>query len=135
MLRKIRLTLAAVFFVAVTLLFLDFTGTLHRWIGWTAEVQFLPALLTVCRGCLTIWLKQLIASAKRLHAICRNPQFFCNQFISEALLPQLSDILSLLFCHKSRLPPGKYESPDICPVLFPRESVFPSISFGKRTTP
>lgn len=29
MLRKIRLTLAAVFFVAVTLLFLDFTGTLH----------------------------------------------------------------------------------------------------------
>lgn len=47
MLRKIRLTLAAVFFVAVTLLFLDFTGTLHRWIGWIAEVQFLPALLAV----------------------------------------------------------------------------------------
>ena len=47
MLRKIRLTLAAVFFVAVTLLFLDFTGTLHRWIGWTAEVQFLPALLAM----------------------------------------------------------------------------------------
>lgn len=47
MLRKIRLTLAAVFFVAVTLLFLDFTGTLHRWLGWTAEVQFLPALLAM----------------------------------------------------------------------------------------
>ena len=47
MLRKIRLTLAAVFFVAVTLLFLDFTGTLHRWIGWIAEVQFLPALLAM----------------------------------------------------------------------------------------
>ena len=47
MLRKIRLTLAAVFFVAVTLLFLDFTGTLHRWIGWTTEVQFLPALLAM----------------------------------------------------------------------------------------
>ena len=47
MLRKIRLTLAAMFFVAVTLLFLDFTGTLHRWIGWTAEIQFLPALLAV----------------------------------------------------------------------------------------
>lgn len=29
MLRKIRLTLAALFFTAVTLLFLDFTGTLH----------------------------------------------------------------------------------------------------------
>ena len=47
MLRKIRLTLAAVLFVAVTLLFLDFTGTLHRWLGWTAEVQFLPALLAM----------------------------------------------------------------------------------------
>ena len=47
MLRKIRLTLAAVFFVAVTLLFLDFTGTLHRWLGWTAEMQFLPALLAM----------------------------------------------------------------------------------------
>ena len=47
MLRKIRLTLAAVFFVAVTLLFLDFTGTLHRWLGWTAKVQFLPALLAM----------------------------------------------------------------------------------------
>lgn len=29
MLRKIRLTLAVLFFTAVTLLFLDFTGTLH----------------------------------------------------------------------------------------------------------
>ena len=47
MLRKIRLTLAVLFFVAVTLLFLDFTGTLHRWLGWTAEVQFLPALLAM----------------------------------------------------------------------------------------
>ena len=47
MLKNIRLTLAAVFFVAVTLLFLDFTGTLHRWLGWTAEVQFLPALLAM----------------------------------------------------------------------------------------
>ena len=47
MLRKIRLTLAVLFFVAVTLLFLDFTGTLHAWLGWTAKIQFLPALLAL----------------------------------------------------------------------------------------
>ena len=50
MLRKIRLTLAVLFFVAVTALFLDFTGTVHAWLGWTAKVQFLPALLAVNAG-------------------------------------------------------------------------------------
>lgn len=29
MLRKIRLTLAVIFFACITLLFLDFTGTVH----------------------------------------------------------------------------------------------------------
>ena len=38
------------FFVAVTALFLDFTGTIHAWLGWTAKVQFLPALLAVNVG-------------------------------------------------------------------------------------
>ncbi len=47
MLRKIRITLAAVFFVGLTLLFLDFTGTLHHWLGWMAKVQFLPAVLAI----------------------------------------------------------------------------------------
>ena len=46
MLRKIRLTLAVLFFTAVTLLFLDFTGILHTWLGWTAKIQFLIALFT-----------------------------------------------------------------------------------------
>ena len=50
MLRKIRLTLAVLFFTAVTLLFLDFTGTLHAWLGWTAKIQFLPALLALNVG-------------------------------------------------------------------------------------
>ena len=50
MLRKIRLTIAVLFFVAVTALFLDFTGTIHAWLGWTAKVQFLPALLAVNVG-------------------------------------------------------------------------------------
>lgn len=47
MLRKTRITLAVLFFAAVTALFLDFTGTLHAWLGWTAKVQFLPALLAM----------------------------------------------------------------------------------------
>lgn len=47
MLRKVRITLAALFFVAVTLLFLDFTGTIHAWLGWTAKVQFVPAVLAL----------------------------------------------------------------------------------------
>ena len=47
MLRKIRIALATVFFIGITLLFLDFTGTLHAWLGWMAKVQFLPAVLAL----------------------------------------------------------------------------------------
>lgn len=50
MLRKIRLTLAVLFFAAVTALFLDFTGIAHAWLGWTAKIQFLPALLALNAG-------------------------------------------------------------------------------------
>ena len=50
MLRTIRLTLAIVFFALVTFLFLDFTGTLHGWMGWMAKIQFLPALLALNAG-------------------------------------------------------------------------------------
>ena len=47
MLRKIRIILASIFFIGVTLLFLDFTGTLHAWLGWMAKIQFLPAVLAL----------------------------------------------------------------------------------------
>ena len=47
MLRKIRTILAAVVFVLLTLLFLDFTGTLHHWFGWLAKIQFLPAVMAL----------------------------------------------------------------------------------------
>lgn len=50
MLRKIRLTLAVLFFALVTLLFLDFTGSVHVWLGWMAKVQFLPAVLALNVG-------------------------------------------------------------------------------------
>lgn len=50
MLRRIRITLAAVVFVLLTALFLDYTGTLHHWLGWLAKIQFLPALLSLNVG-------------------------------------------------------------------------------------
>lgn len=50
MLRNLRIALATVCFVLVTLLFLDFTGTLHAWFGWLAKIQLLPALLALNVG-------------------------------------------------------------------------------------
>lgn len=50
MLSKTRIVLASLLFAAVTLLFLDFTGTLHAWLGWVAKIQFLPALLALNVG-------------------------------------------------------------------------------------
>ena len=50
MLRKIRTILAVVFFTLITLLFLDFTGTLHHWFSWMAKIQFLPAILALNVG-------------------------------------------------------------------------------------
>lgn len=44
---KIRKILAGVFFTLITLLFLDFTGSIHAWFGWMAKIQFLPAVLAL----------------------------------------------------------------------------------------
>jgi len=52
MLKKIRILLAVVFFVSVTWLLLDFTGTAHIYLGWMAKIQFLPALLVFNIGAL-----------------------------------------------------------------------------------
>ena len=50
MLRKFRIVAAAMCFVLITLLFLDFTGTLHAWFGWLAKIQFLPAIMAMNVG-------------------------------------------------------------------------------------
>lgn len=50
MLKIIRRTLAVIFLVLITLLFLDFTGTIQRWFGWMAKIQFLPSLLALNTG-------------------------------------------------------------------------------------
>lgn len=50
MLRKIRITLEIIFFVLITLLFLDFTGTIPAYFSWMAKIQFLPAILALNVG-------------------------------------------------------------------------------------
>ena len=47
---KIRKILAGIFFIGITLLFLDFTGSIHVWFGWMAKIQFLPAVLALNFG-------------------------------------------------------------------------------------
>jgi Pyruvate/2-oxoacid:ferredoxin oxidoreductase delta subunit len=47
MLRKIRKTLAVLFFIGITALFLDFTGVLPAFLGWMAKMQLVPAILSV----------------------------------------------------------------------------------------
>ena len=47
MLKKIRVIVALLFAAAVTLLFLDYTGTVHAYLGWCAKVQFVPAVFDV----------------------------------------------------------------------------------------
>ena len=50
MLKKLRVALAWILWIGITLLFLDFTGTLHGYLGWMAKIQFVPALLAVNVG-------------------------------------------------------------------------------------
>ena len=50
MLKKLRVALAWIFWVGITLLFLDFTGALHGYLGWMAKIQFLPAVLALNVG-------------------------------------------------------------------------------------
>lgn len=54
MLKKLRVALAWIFWIGLTLLFLDFTGVLHHYLGWMAKVQFLPALLALNAGVVAV---------------------------------------------------------------------------------
>lgn len=47
MLKRIRIISASILFLLLTLLFLDFTGTIHVWFGWLAEIQLIPAILAM----------------------------------------------------------------------------------------
>ena len=47
MLRKLRITLAIIAILLVTLLFLGNDFSINQWIGWIAKIQFLPAVLAL----------------------------------------------------------------------------------------
>ena len=47
MLRKLRITLAVIMILAVTLLFVGAGYGMSHWTGWAAKIQFLPALLSL----------------------------------------------------------------------------------------
>lgn len=47
MLKTIRRVLAFFVFVFITLMFLDFTGTVNKWFGWLPMIQFIPAVLAL----------------------------------------------------------------------------------------
>ncbi len=46
-LRLLRIAAAAVLFVLMTLLFLDFTGTVRHYAGWINKIQLVPAILAI----------------------------------------------------------------------------------------
>lgn len=46
-LRLLRILLAALSLLALTAVFLDFTGTAAAWFGWTAKLQFWPSVLAL----------------------------------------------------------------------------------------
>ncbi len=81
MLRKIRIILAILFFTAASLLFLDFTGTLHAWLGWVAKIQFFPALLALNVGVL-IFLVILTFLFGRVYCSVICPLGIMQDFIS-----------------------------------------------------
>lgn len=47
MLRRLRITLAIIMVILVTLLFMGFGPDFNHWVGWAAKIQFLPALLAL----------------------------------------------------------------------------------------
>ena len=47
LLAPLRRVLAVVFWLGLTLLFLDFTGTARHYLSWMAKAQFLPAVLSL----------------------------------------------------------------------------------------
>ena len=47
MLRKLRITLAIIMILMITLLFVGVGYGISHWAGWTAKIQFIPALLSL----------------------------------------------------------------------------------------
>lgn len=55
MLKKLRVVLALLFWLCITILFCDLTGATRVWLGWMAKIQFLPALMAINVGVIVLW--------------------------------------------------------------------------------
>ena len=79
MLRRIRIILATLFFMSVTALFVDATGMVKEWLGWTAKIQFLPALLALnvvtvlALVVLTLLVGRAYCSSRMVHSASKVP--------------------------------------------------------------
>ena len=91
MLKKLRVVLAWVFFIGITLLLLDWTGVLHKWLGWMAKIQFLPAVMAV-NSAVVIALVLLTLVFGRIYCSVVCP------------LGVLQDGISFIGTHKSKTP-------------------------------
>lgn len=54
MLRRVRTVFASVVFLLITLMFVDVSGTLHKWLSWLADIQFWPAVLALNVGVIVL---------------------------------------------------------------------------------
>lgn len=68
--RKLRIFLATVSFLLLTLLFLDFTGTLAPFAGWIAKIQFAPAVLALSAFAVVTVVLTLIAGRVYCSVLC-----------------------------------------------------------------
>ncbi|MBR1782852.1 MAG: 4Fe-4S binding protein [Bacteroidales bacterium] len=91
MLKKLRVALAWVFWIGITLLLLDFTGALHGYLGWMAKVQFLPAVLALNVG--------VIVALAALTLVCG--RVYCSVICP---LGVFQDGISWLGTHRSKKP-------------------------------
>ncbi|MCL2282090.1 MAG: 4Fe-4S binding protein [Fibromonadales bacterium] len=70
MMRKIRIALASLFMIAITALFIDFTGSVHAYLGWCAKIQLVPAILASSGAAVCIILFTLLFGRIYCSVVC-----------------------------------------------------------------
>ena len=70
LLRQLRRLTALFFLLAVTACFLDFTGQILRWCGWTVRIQLMPAALALSVAAAAILAVTLLFGRIYCSAVC-----------------------------------------------------------------
>lgn len=112
MLRRIRICLATLAFIGITLLFLDVTGVLHSYLGWLAKIQFLPAVLALNVGVIIALLALTLIFGR----------IYCSIICPLGIL---QDLLARLRPRKNKKKVGRYSySPEMKWLRYPVLAVF-----------